>query len=117
MPQLITVGNTMYRINIRENRLEFSKTNGILWVKLTSMGPRYGRLKDLLWFHSKLFALTDTGLWYSMNGGADWGRCGSGKVVESLVALQDGGKYLYGMSADGHFWFSINEGACWALKG
>ena len=117
MPQLIIVGKIMYRINAVENRLEYSKTNGILWVGYSRMGSQYGRLKDLLWFHDKLFALTETGLWYSRDGGATWGRCGSGRVVESLVALQDGGRSLYGMSVDGHLWFSNNEGADWGRKG
>ena len=117
MPQLITVGKTMYRINPAENRLEYSNTNGILWVGRSKMGKMFGRLKDLLWFHDQLFALTETSIWRSRNEGADWGKCGSGKIVESLVALQDGGSYLYGLSADGHFWSSYNEGADWVRRG
>jgi hypothetical protein len=116
MPQLITVDKKMFRINMAENRLEISYTNGILWVWRSRMGPRYGRLKDLLWFHNQLFALTDKGIWRSRNEGADWGRCGSGRIVESLVALQDGGQYLYGLSTDGHLYYSYNEGANWARK-
>lgn len=117
MPQLITVGKTMYRINAIENRLEYSKTDGIIWVGRSKMGPMFGRLKDLLWFHDRLFALTENGLWRSANEGADWGCCGTGKVVKSLVALQDGGRYLYGLSTDGHLWASYNEGADWAPRG
>lgn len=56
--------------------------------------------------------LTDTSIWHFetkilMRG------CGSGKIVESLFALQDGGVCLYGMSADGYFYYSYNEGADW----
>ena len=62
----------------------------------------YGRIKDLLWFRDQLFALTDTGIWHFetkilMRG------CGSGKIVENLFALQDGGWCLYRMSANGYF--------------
>ena len=118
MPQLIKVGDTLYRINVSLNRLELSRNNGIYWVGWGIRGgSKFGRLKDLLWFHDRLLALTETGLWYSRNGGADWGRCGSGEVVESLVALQDGGRSLFGMSEDGVFWYSNNNGATWGRKG
>ena len=116
MPQLISVGNKLIRINSLENRLEISITNGATWMSRSRMGKTYGRLKDLLWFHDQLFALTETGIWRSRNEGADWGRCGSGKTVESFVALQDGGRYLYGLSADGHLYASYNEGADWCRK-
>ena len=116
MPQLISVGKKMYRINPIKNCLEISSSNGVLWVSRSSMSGRYGTLKDLLWFHDQLFALTDKGIWRSRNEGADWGRCGSGIIVESLVALQDVGRYLYGLSADGHFYASYNEGADWGRR-
>ena len=56
--------------------------------------------------------LTDTSIWHFetkilMRG------CGSGKIVESLFAFQDGGGCRYGMSADGYFYYSYNEGADW----
>jgi len=117
MPQLITVGGKLIRINSLENRLEISFTNGATWMFRSRMGKMFGHFKDLLWFHNKLFALTDTGIWRSINEGATWARCGSGKIVENLVALQDGGQYLYGLSSDGHLWFSSNEGTYWAHKG
>lgn len=117
MPQLITAGNKMFRINPVENRLEMSTTNGILWVSRSGPGKRYGRLKDLLWFHDQLFILTENRLLRSRNDGADWGPCGSGRIVESLVALQDGGRYLYGLSVDGHLYYSYNEGADWGRRG
>ena len=117
MPQLINVENRLIRINLKENRLEISSNNGATWMVRCSLGKRYGHYKDILWFHGKLFALTDTGIWRSVNQGADWGRCGSGKIVESLVALQDGGQYLYGLSSDGDLWRSQDEGANWIHKG
>lgn len=72
MPQLITVGNKMIRITPSENRLELSSTNGATWIYRSRMGRMYGKLKDLLWFHDKLYALTETGIWRSSNEGADW---------------------------------------------
>ena len=116
MPQLITVDKKMFRINPVENRLEISYTNGILWVSRGSMGKMLGRLKDLLWFHNQLFALTENGIWRSRNDGADWGLCGSSKIAKNLIALQDGDRYLLGLSTDGHLWYSYNEGADWARR-
>lgn len=107
----------MFRINLAENRLEMSITNGILWVSRSGPQKEYGRLKDLLWFHDQLFLLTEKRIFRSRNDGADWGPCGSGKTVESLVALQDGGRYLLGLSADGHLYASYNEGADWVRRG
>ena len=117
MPQLITVENRLIRINPKENRLEISSNNGATWMVRCPLGKMYGHYKDILWFHGKLFALTDTGIWRSVNQGAVWARCGSGKIVENLVALQDGGQYLYGLSSDGDLWRSHDEGANWIHKG
>ena len=116
MPQLIAVGRKLYRINPVKNTFEYSGTNGAVWVS-RSIGSRYGKLKDLLWFHDKIFMLTEAGLYWSRNEGADWGRCGSGWPVENMVALMDGGRYLYGLTSDGKMWVSQNEGADWGGRG
>lgn len=117
MPNLVSVGNKLYRVNPRENRIEMSSNGGYLWVGRSRMGSGFGRLKDILFFHNRLFALTEKGLWRSANEGADWGKCGSGHIVESLVALQDGGQYLFGLSEDGYMYRSYNEGADWVRIG
>ena len=117
MPQLISVNKKLFRLNLADNCLEYSVTNGATWVSLSRLGNGFGRVKDLLWFHNKLFLLTENGLWRSGSEGANWVRCGGGKIVESLVAIVDGGKFLYGLSSDGKMWFSNNEGACWGLRG
>ena len=74
MPQLISVGTKLLRINSARNCLELSYTGGTVWVSRSSLGSRIGRLKDLLWYHDKLFALTEAGIWFSRNEGADWAR-------------------------------------------
>ena len=117
MPQLISVGNKLYRVNSIENRVEISYTGGILWVGRCRMGRKFGKLKDLLFFHDRIFALTETGIWFSANEAADWGRKGSGKLVSSFVALQDGGNDLWALSEDGHMYRSYNEGADWVRRG
>lgn len=117
MPQLISVGNKLFRINPVSNKLEISSSDGILWITRGSINGRYGKLKDILWFHNQLFALTEKNLLRSRNEGCDWGSCGSGKTIEGLIAIQDGGRYLYALSSDGHFLQSYNEGADWMRKG
>lgn len=117
MPQLIAVGAKMFRINPVNNTVEYSYgTNGAVWVK-RGIGSKFGRLKDLLWFNNKLFLLADTGIYQSRNEGADWGCTGSGWPVENMVALMDGGQYMYGLTSDGRMWASNNEGACWGCRG
>ena len=117
MPQLINVGTKLFRVNSAKNCLDISYTGGPLWVSRSKMGPRFGRLKDLLWYHDKLYALTETGIWYSRNEGADWGVRGSGSIAKSLVALQDGGKDLLGLHQNGGLYRSYNEGADWVRIG
>ena len=117
MPQLISVGSKLFRINLALNRIESSATGGYTWVPRCKLSDHYGKAKDLLSFHNKLFLLTEKGIYFSRNEGADWGRCGSGKIVESLVALQDGGNCILGLSAEGRLYFSNNEGADWGGRG
>ena len=117
MPQLVSVENKLFRVNPRENRVEISYNGGILWVCRSRMCGHFGKLKDLLYFHDRLFALTETGIWFSANEAADWGKRGSGKLVQSFVALQDGGKDLWALSEDGYMYRSYNEGADWVRRG
>ena len=117
MPQLISAGNKLFRVNPRENRVEISYNGGILWVGRSRMGKMFGKLKDLLFFHGRIFALTETGIWFSENEAATWGRKGSGKLVQSFIALLDGGNDLLALSEDGCMYRSYNEGACWARRG
>lgn len=117
MPQLVSDGSRLYRVNMAKNCLDVSYTGGTLWVSRSRMGSRFGRLKDLLWFHDRLFALTDYGIMCSSNQGADWGIRGSGTIARSLVALQDGGKNLLALHQDGHLYRSYNEGADWVRVG
>lgn len=117
MPQLIAVGNKLYRVNPIKNSVDTSSgSNGAVWVS-HRLGPSIGRPKDLLWFHNKLFLLTEKGIYQSRNEGADWGCTGSGWPVENMVALMDGGQYLLGLTSDGRMWASYNEGACWGSRG
>lgn len=116
MPQLVSDGTMLYRINLAKNRIELARSGGTQWVYRSTFG-RKGNLRDLLWFHNRLFALTDTGIWSSSNQGADWGKYGSSGTARKLVALQDGGRYMLGLHEDGRLYRSSNEGVDWVCMG
>ena len=116
MPQLITIGNKLFRVNRIKNCLEYSANGGAIWVGLSSMPKRFGQLKDILYFHDQIFAATDYGILASRNQGADWGGRGTSTIAKSIVALQDGGNCLLGLTNDGHLYASLNEGADWSRR-
>ena len=117
MPHLITIGNKLFRVNAIENRVDISYNGGILWVGRSKMGSRFGKLKDLLFYHERLYALTEKGIWFSQNEASDWGLGGSGEIVKSFVALQDGGKEMWALSDEGCMFRSMNDGADWVKRG
>ena len=115
MPQLVTLGSELIRINPSNGHIESSTTGGRSWlVRYTGNGC--GRFIDILPFAGKLLALTDKGVYGSTTGGRSWLiRCSS-SIAQSLVSLQDGGRELIGMTADGHIYTSTTEGASWLRR-
>ena len=57
MPQLVSDGTMLYRINLAKNRIELARSGGTQWVYRSAFG-RKGNLRDLLWYHYRLFALS-----------------------------------------------------------
>ena len=53
---------------------------------------------------------------YSTSGGRSWLTKNASSIARSLVALQDGGKEVIGMTADGHIYASSSEGATWLRR-
>lgn len=47
MPQLITYGNELIRINPANNRIEYSTNRGVSWISRYS-GKSYGTFRDLV---------------------------------------------------------------------
>ena len=68
MPQLITNGNELIRINPANNHIEYSTNRGITWMSRYS-GSTCGVFRDLLPYNGKMIALTDMGVYYSSNKG------------------------------------------------
>ena len=90
-------------------------TGGRSWlVRYTGSGC--GRFIDLLPFAGKLLALTDKDVYCSTTGGRSWLIRSSSSIAQSLVSLQDGGRELIGMTADGHIYTSTTEGASWLRR-
>ena len=73
MPQLITYGNELIRINPANNRIEYSTNRGISWMGRFS-GSSCGTFRDLLPYNGKIIAITDKGVYYSTNEGISWMR-------------------------------------------
>ena len=74
MPQLITYGNELIRINPANNRIEYSTNRGISWISrnTTSAAKTFIAIQDS---GRELLAQTSDGhLYYSTNEGISWIR-------------------------------------------
>lgn len=115
MPQLITYGNELIRINPSNNRIEFSSNRGVSWISRYN-GSSCGTFRDLLQYNGKIIAATDKGIYFSSNKGVSWiSRC-TGATAKSFISIQDGGREILAQSADGHLYFSTNEGVSWIRR-
>ena len=115
MPQMISNGDELIRINFSNNHIEFSHNNGRTWLKRSS-NVTQGTFKDLLEYDGCIYACTDKGVFVSTNDGVSWQRKSSSDVAKSLEALQDVGDELLGISEDGHLFFSPNGGVTWMKR-
>ena len=115
MPQMITYGNELIRINLSNNKIEYSTNRGSSWITRYS-GSNCGQFRDLLDYGNEIIACTDKGLYYSTNTGSSWICRSSGSIAKTLVAIQDGGRELLGSSNDGHLYYSTNKGSSWIRR-
>ena len=115
MPQLITSGSELIRINPYNNHIEYSVNRGISWSTRYS-GSGCGDFRDLLLFGGKIFACTDKGIYYSYNKGISWSSRCTGSTARTFVSIQDGGREILAQSGDGHLYYSINEGVSWSRR-
>ena len=58
MPQLITYGNELIRINPSNNKIEYSTNRGSSWITRYS-GSGCGQFRDLLEYGNEIIACTD----------------------------------------------------------
>ncbi len=115
MPQLITYGSELIRINPANNHIEYSTNRGVSWISRYS-GSSYGVFRDLVPYNGKIMAVTDKGVYYSSNKGVSWISRNSTSAAKSFVAIQDAGRELLAQTSDGHLYYSTNEGVSWIRR-
>ena len=111
MPQMISFGSEMIRINPAKNHIEFSNNSGFSWYTRCS-STASGTFMDLLPYGNEILAITSKGIYYSTNKGASWyNRCTS-TAAGTFLSLMDGGKELLAQTSKG-LYYSTNKGAAW----
>ena len=115
MPQLITLGNELIRINPARNTIEYSTSRGLSWITRHS-GSSAGTFRDLLPYNGKLFAATDKGIYYSTSKGLSWICRNNSSPAKTFVSIQDAGRELLAQTADGHLYYSTSEGLSWVRR-
>ena len=115
MPQLITYGNELIRINPAKNRIEYSTNRGVSWMSRYS-GSSCGTFRDLLVYGNKILACTDKGIYYSSNKGVSWMSRNTGSQANTFIAIQDAGREILAQTDDGHLYYSTNEGISWMRR-
>jgi hypothetical protein len=115
MPQLITYGNELIRINPANNIIEYSTNRGISWMSRYSVSS-CGTFRDLLPYNGKIVAITDKGVYYSSNKGISWMSRNTSSQAKTFIAIQDDGRELLAQTNDGHLYYSTNEGISWMRR-
>lgn len=114
MPQLISFGSEMIRINPANNRIEYSTNRGFSWCTRYS-GISVGTFVDLLPYGNEIIAATSKGIYYSTNKGSSW--CGRylGNSSGSFLSLMDGGREILAQTSKG-LYYSTNKGSSWCRR-
>ncbi len=114
MPQIISVGGELVRINAAKNSIERSINSGVSWI------PRYtgtaaGTFCDLFVFGNELLACTSKGIYCSTNGGMSWiPRCITASAGDFISLASDGTKLLATTSKG--LYISRNGGRGWIKR-
>ncbi len=70
---MINYGGELIRISPKDNnKLEYSKSNGLTWLVRCCGNSSYGKFIDLMDNGSELLATTQKGLFCSKNKGLSW---------------------------------------------
>ena len=103
MPNMITLGSELIRINPAKNTIEYSTNGGRFWVSRCTP------------FGNELIAITSKGVYASTNKGSFWvSRCTSSSYGEFL-SLTDGGKEILAQTSKG-LYYSTNGGRFWVRR-
>ena len=115
MPQIITIGSTLMRVNAQKNMLEVSVTGGRTW------NPRFrstshGTLRDLLYYKGSVYMCCDRGVFVSSTEGKTFNPRYTGSGCGQFLNLQDNGREIIATTSNG-FYRSENEGKTWLKRG
>lgn len=114
MPQLVTSGSELIRINLAKNSIERSTNGGVSWTPRYS-GTSTGTFRDLLVYGTELLACTSKGIYYSTNGGISWiPRCTTAPAGDFLTIATDGSRLL--ATTASHLYTSNNKGISWVRR-
>ncbi len=111
MPQIVTYGKDLLRINLEKNSIEYSSTGGRTWQTRFCMSSA-GTFRDLLVIGTDLFAATSKGLYWSRNGGATWQTRYSNAALGEFWTLATDGTVLLANTSKG-LYASRNQGLTW----
>jgi len=115
MPQIITVGRELLRINSARNIIEFSINGGRSWAPRCSSSS-YGTFVDLLQFGREILACTTKGLYFSQNECRSFApRCTNTSTYGEFLSLQSNGSELLANTSKG-LYYSRNEGRSWVKR-
>lgn len=114
MPQLVTYGSELLRINAQKNSIEYSSNGGRTWLNRFCMSS-VGTFRDLLVMGADLFAATSKGLYWSRNGGATWVTRYNNSAVGEFQTLATDGAVLLAGTSKGLF-ASRNQGMTWERR-
>lgn len=114
MPQIVSAGKELVRINTQKNSIEYSQNEGRSWV-MRCNNNSYGTFKDLLVYGHELLACTSKGIYVSNNEGRSFAiRCTNSSYGEFLN-IQDTGKELIANTTKG-IYYSQNKGRSWVTR-
>lgn len=114
MPQIISFGSELIRLNTANNRIEYSTNSGRSWItRYSSMSS--GTFADLLPYGNEILAITSKGIYYSTNKGLSWIARYTGSSAGTFIALSDGGRELLAQTSKG-LYYSTNKGLSWIKR-
>ena len=114
MPQLVTYGRELLRINAQKNSIEYSSNGGRTWLNRFCMSS-VGTFMDLLVLGTEVFAATSKGLYCSRNGGATWTTRYNNSAVGEFLTLATDGAELLATTTKG-LYASRNQGMSWERR-
>ena len=116
MPQIISLGSELLRINPQKNSIEVSKDGGRNWSIRRASSSSYGTFMDLLLFGQLVFAVTSKGVYFSKDKGLNWSlkRANSPSYGDFKSIMQDGCNLLAQTSKG--LYYSKDGGLNWTRK-